>query len=83
MISTVLQIGELIKTARKRIGFTQQLAAGYAGVGTRFLSDLENGKSTVQLDLTLKVLKSNGFNVYIVPRTNVKLIQYIEDNLNG
>jgi y4mF family transcriptional regulator len=82
MIKTVAEIGKIIKQARKRIGFNQQKAAEYAGVGTRFLSDLENGKSTVQLDLTLKVLKSNGFNVYIVPRSNVKLIQHIEDNLN-
>lgn len=43
-------------------------AAGLAGVGTRFLGDLERGKPTVRLGLALQVLERLGLEVRIAPR---------------
>ncbi len=74
-------IGRLVRNSRKDQGLTQADAAGYLNVGTRFLSDLENGKPTVQLEKALHVLEGLGFKVLAVPKTNHKLIRYIEDYL--
>ena len=74
-------IGKLIRKSRKDQGLTQAEAAGYLNVGTRFLSDLENGKPTVQLEKTLHVLKGLGFEILAVPKANNKLIRYIEEHL--
>ncbi len=74
-------IGELVRKARKDQDLTQAEAAGYLNVGTRFLSDLENGKPTVQLEKALNVLKGLGFQILALPRTNHKLIRYIEEHL--
>ena len=74
-------IGKLIRKSRKDQGLTQAEAAGYLNVGTRFLSDLENGKPTVQLEKALHVLKGLGFKILAVPKTNNKLIRYIEEHL--
>lgn len=41
--------------------------AGAAGVGVRFLSELERGKTTVQLGKALDVLWALGCSVRIVP----------------
>ena len=49
-------IGVLIKKKRKQTGLTQIEAAGMCNVGVRFLSDLENGKQTLQID---KVIRSS------------------------
>ena len=76
-------IGDLVRKSRKDQGLTQAEAAGYLNVGTRFLSDLENGKPTVQLEKALHVLKGLGFEVLAVPKTNHKLIQYIKGHLGG
>lgn len=46
----------------------QATAAGLAGVGVRFLGDLERGKPTVQLGLALQVLDRLGLEAWIVPR---------------
>jgi len=67
---------------QKKQNFTQAEAAGYLNVGTRFLSDLENGKLTIQLEKTLQVLEGIGFNILIIPKSNYKLTRYIEDHLN-
>ena len=42
-------IGLLIKTTRKAQGVTQEQLAGVANTGIRFISDLENGKPTIQV----------------------------------
>ena len=74
-------IGRLVRKSRKDQGLTQAEAAGYLNVGTRFLSELENGKPTVQLEKALHVLKGLGYQIIPIPRTNHKLIRYIEDHL--
>ncbi|RPJ15742.1 MAG: transcriptional regulator [Deltaproteobacteria bacterium] len=68
-IATVADIGRLIRRKRKEIGARQENAAALSGVGTTFLSHLENGKETVELGKTLQVLKSLGLEIYIYPRS--------------
>ncbi len=75
-------IGELVKKSRKDQGLTQAEAAGYLNVGTRFLSDLENGKPTVQLEKALHVLKGLGLEVIAVSKSNHRLIRYIEEHMS-
>ena len=59
------QIGELIAKTRKSQQLTQQELAMVVNTGVRFISDLENGKPTVQLEKTLKVLQALGVNVLL------------------
>ena len=47
--------GRLIKQYRKRQRVSQSQLATIANTGLRFISDLENGKPTVQLDKALKI----------------------------
>ena len=59
------EIGKIVRQARKQAGLRQAQAAALCGVGTRFLSDLENGKTTLHLGKVLKVLHSFGLRVII------------------
>jgi HTH-type transcriptional regulator/antitoxin HipB len=68
-ISTAEELGSIIRSKRKEIGIRQEVAAGVAGVGTKFLSQLENGKETAELGKTLQVLRKMGLEVYIFPRS--------------
>jgi len=67
-ISTPDALGGLIRKKRKESGVDQARAAGLAGVGIRFLSELERGKPTVELGKVLKVLERLGLEVWILPR---------------
>ena len=59
------EIGKLIQCERKRQGVTQLQLAGMAGTGIRFISDLENGKGTIQVQKLLKVLHTLGLGLFI------------------
>jgi y4mF family transcriptional regulator len=62
------EIGRVVRARRKAEGFTQSRAAALCGVGTRFLSELERGKPTAELDKVLRVLRGFGIVVRLEPR---------------
>ena len=68
-VATVADIGKLVRSKRKQLGVLQEGAAGLSGVGTKFLSQLENGKETAEIGRGLQVLKSMGLEIYIYPRS--------------
>jgi len=67
-ISTAKDVGHCVRARRKAQGATQAEFASLCGVGARFISDLENGKPTVELGKVLKVLKCLGLELSIRPR---------------
>ncbi len=57
------EIASFIKYHRKRLNLTQEELANKAGVGIRFIRELEQGKETVQLDKVNQVLSLFGYTV--------------------
>ncbi|GAO31899.1 helix-turn-helix transcriptional regulator [Geofilum rubicundum] len=49
-----------VKQRRKQLGLTQQDLAERAGVGLRFIRDLEQGKETLRMDKVNEVLALFG-----------------------
>ena len=49
--------GRIVRYVRQKSNLRQAQAAALCGVGTRFLSDLENGKPTLHLGKVLQVLQ--------------------------
>jgi len=67
-VATVADIGTAIRKKRKEDGLTLADTASLCGVGYRFMSDLENGKETVQVGKVLKVLTALGLDMTIAAR---------------
>ena len=59
-IKSPQELGDALRNARKRLGLTQPQLALVAGVGIRFIVDLEGGKPTVRLDSVLRVIEALG-----------------------
>ena len=59
----IINISLQIKSLRKRIGLTQVEFAKRAGVGLRFLRELEQGKRTVRMDKLMQVLDFLGYHL--------------------
>ena len=59
------QFGHAVRDARKRAGLTQADAAALCGVSAPFLSHLENGKATIQLEKALHVAGQLGLHLVI------------------
>lgn len=51
---------QFVKQRRKQLGLTQQDLAERAGVGLRFVRDLEQGKETLRMDKVNEVLALFG-----------------------
>jgi y4mF family transcriptional regulator len=64
-ITSTVQLGNIVRAARKKQGLTQLDVAGLAGKSNRFLIDLERGKETLQLQMVLDVLALLGLEVTI------------------
>ena len=59
------QLGAAVRATRKSLGLTQPQLALAAGVGVRFIVDLEAGKPTVRLESTLKVIDALGGELHL------------------
>jgi len=67
-VLTVAEIGELIRAERKRQRILQQDLADLSGVSLHFLSNLENGKTTVEFQKVLLVFRSLGIEMQLTTR---------------
>jgi len=67
-VVTAADIGAAVRKKRKENGLTLADAAALCDVGYRFMSDLENGKATVQVGKVLQVLTALGLDVTIEAR---------------
>ncbi len=56
-------LGALVRSRRRELGLTQTQLAGVAGTTLRFLSELERGKKTAQLDGVMRVLGALGLDL--------------------
>ena len=59
-VRTVQDLGHALRQARKSLHLTQSELALAAGVGVRFLVELEAGKPTVRLEHVLRVIDALG-----------------------
>ena len=67
-ITETKSLGLLIRKERKAQKLTQEQLAGLTGVGVRFVRELEAGKASCQLGLTLQVVAALGLSVSISSR---------------
>ena len=64
---------EYVKQMRKRHGLTQADLSEKAGVGLRFVRELEQGKETLRIDKVNQVLSLFGAEMAPVPMDKGKL----------
>lgn len=65
-IQTTEQLGVALRDARKQLGLTQPQLALAAGVGVRFIVDLEAGKATLRLENVLRVIDALGGTLQLI-----------------
>jgi len=67
-IDSNAKLGKLIRARRKESGLTQKQIAALNDVGTRFISDVENGKPTVEMGKVLQLLQGIGLEMHVLRR---------------
>jgi len=67
-ITNSKSFGEAVRNRRKNLGYTQKYISEFTGISVSFLSDLENGKKTIELDKALAVANLLGLDVQLNER---------------
>jgi y4mF family transcriptional regulator len=62
-----MKLASFVKERRKSVNLTQPELAEKAGVGLRFVRELEQGKLSLRLDKVNQVLRLFGYEVGAVP----------------
>jgi y4mF family transcriptional regulator len=65
-------LGALVRAERKSQKLTQEQLAGLAGVGVRFVRELEAGKESCQLGRSLQVAQTLGLAVSVSTRREAR-----------
>lgn len=73
MSDYIINLSSFIKEKRKQANLTQPALAAKAGVGLRFIRDIEQGKITLKMDKVNQVLKLFGHELGPIP-LNRKLL---------
>ena len=67
-ISETAQYGELLKKRRKALHYTQSFLSEFSGLSVSFISDVENGKATVELGKALYLANLLGLDFNLKER---------------
>ena len=60
-------MGRAIKDIRNKKKMTQSDLADITGVSVKFISDVERGKETVQMDKVFDLARALGLQIYLTP----------------
>jgi y4mF family transcriptional regulator len=64
-VKDMKSLGSAIRERRRELGYTQAFLADYAGVSASFLSELENGKETIQAGKMIEIISLLGMDVCV------------------
>jgi y4mF family transcriptional regulator len=69
-----MNLARFVKQRRKEVGLTQPELAAKAGVGLRFVRELEQGKQSIRLDKLNQVLQLFGCEAGAVLRKSDSMV---------
>ena len=67
-ITDAASLGNVIRSRRKELKYTQGYISEITGLSVSFLSDLENGKLTCEIGKTIEVINLLGLDILVEAR---------------
>lgn len=68
VVTDAASFGAALRKQRRQSGYTQADLSDATGVSISFLSDLENGKETIELGKALYIAQMLGMDLFLTPR---------------
>jgi len=62
------EFGNAIKIRRKELGYTQKYLSDFTGYSASFISELENGKPTIEIGKALRLANLLGMDILLEER---------------
>ena len=77
VVMDTITLGKIIRAARKEKKMTLADLSLYCNVGVRFLSELENGKPTIELGKALKVMSTLNIEIVTMQTSEMQKRHYL------
>lgn len=61
-------LGKVIRERRKELNYTQAYLAEFTGLSVTFISDVERGKKTAEIEKIIQLLHILGMDVFVERR---------------
>ena len=61
-------LGETIRARRKELHYTQAYLAEFTGLSVTFISDVERGKTTAEIEKIIRLINVLGLNLLVEKR---------------
>ena len=68
-ITDAVSFGRALRMRRKKLGYTQQFLADFSGFSVTFISDLEHGKATAELEKSIRLANLLGLDLNFTERS--------------
>ena len=72
-VSDPAMLGRVVRDTRRALGLTQPDLALSAGVGVRFLVEIERGKPSAQIGKVMQVLAALGIEIELSMADHIKV----------
>ena len=70
LITDTVSFGKAIRARRKELHYTQGFLSEFSGLSVSFISDLENGKKTAELEKAIYLANLLGLDLWLKGRNN-------------
>ena len=67
-ITDIKALGKAIRARRKKLHYTQAYLSEVTGLSITFISDLENGKNTIEIGKALQLIQLLGMDLFLEER---------------
>lgn len=67
-INNTKTLGETIRARRKELHYTQAYLAEFTGLSATFISDVERGKTTAEIEKIIRLINVLGLNLLVEKR---------------
>ena len=67
-ITDTKTLGQMIRRRRKELHYTQAFLAEFTGLSASFISDVEQGKATAEIEKVLRLIQILGLDVFVEKR---------------
>ena len=67
-VNSAYDFGKAIKEKRKKLGYTQKYICDVSGISASYISDLENGKATIELGKAIRLANLLGIDLDMTER---------------
>lgn len=76
-IKNAADFGQIIRKRRRELGYTQEFVAEFTGVSVTYISQLERGKKTAEIEKAIMLANVLGLDLFLIFLLSTNIIVHL------